>query len=154
MDNNRKFPSSAHAGGPTRIQGFEAFGQVFPMWGTTPFYRPFEFAVPLPIVAATDQMARLDTEADTVIEGIGAFFADANKAYESAILLEINGATQPLPTLSVPLFVIGNGFQALFPLNLFMKKNSVFRVRANSWNQQQDEVTRFGVVILKGWTFA
>ena len=152
--NNRKFPSSAHSGGPTRIQGFEAFGQVFPMWGTTPFYRPFEFAIPVPTGAPLPELARLDTEADSLIEGLGVFFADANKAFESPIVLEVNGAATPLPSLFIPLFTVGNGFQALFPMHLFLRKNSVFRVLADAWFAQQGEATRFGIVIMKGWTFA
>jgi hypothetical protein len=154
VGDGRKFPSSAHAGGPTRIEGFEAFGQVFPMWGTTPFYLLFEFSVPVP-TAANVEMARKECDADTLIQAVGVFFTNANRLFISQPLLEINGAVSSLPSVAVPLFSITNGFFGLFPLDLFLKKNSVLRILAPAgWVGYQDENTRPGIVVLKGWTFA
>jgi len=148
-----------------RIAGFEAFGQVFPMWGTTPFYRVSGFAATFAggLMSPNPKelfIARLD--ADTLFEGVGVFFANPNRAIGSEMIMEINGAEQNLPPGDV-LFggggalglTVGNGlYGQLQPLNLFLKKGATFRILGRDWILYEGEASRTGIVAVKGWTYA
>lgn len=149
---SRRFPSLPHVGGSERLEGFEGFAQVFPMFGTTVNFRVFEFSFDLALQTPTE-LTRIKADGDMFVESIWVGFRDPNRLYSSPIQLKRNNGLVPIPSDLLPTLPIGNGIEHPWMLNMFLKKGDtlIVEVSPGGWSIYEGETVRVGAIIFRTW---